>query len=238
MTIFSHFLNLLFPPQCLNCDVLVPTHGTLCLPCWQKVAFITEPMCTRCGLPFDYKMGEDALCGECMREQPDYSRARSAFKYDEHSKSLILKLKYHDQLQLAPIYGAWLAKAGKELVAASDVIVPVPLHYWRFVGRRYNQSALLAQALAKASGLMLLPDGLVRTRRTPPQAGLTRTQRLNNVKGAFATNPRHTARLKGKTVLLVDDVMTTGATLNQCAKALLKAGTQSVNVLTLSRTME
>lgn len=214
----------------------MPTNGTLCQPCWQQVAFITDPMCSCCGLPFDYKMGEDVQCGECMRERPEYSRARAAFKYDEHSKSLVLKLKYHDQLQLAPIYGAWLAKAGKELVSASDVIVPVPLHYWRFVGRRYNQSAMLAQALAKNTGLTMLPDALVRTRRTPPQAGLTRAQRLDNVKGAFTVHARFAERIKGKTVLLIDDVMTTGATLNQCTKALLKAGAQSVNVLTLART--
>lgn len=182
-------------------------------------------------------MGEGALCGECLHEHPDYSRARAAFKYDEHSKSLVLRLKYHDQLQLAPVYGAWLAKAGKDLAAASDIIVPVPLHYWRFVWRRYNQSALLAQALAKNTGLAMLPDALIRTRRTPPQAGLTRTQRYDNVKGAFAANPRYVGRIKGKTVLLIDDVMTTGATLEQCTKALLKAGARSVNALTLARTV-
>jgi ComF family protein len=230
-------LDLFFPPQCLNCETLVPTHGTLCLSCWQQVQFIADPMCGRCGLPFEYTMGEHALCGECMRAEPSFSRARSAFRYDEHSKSLILKLKYHDQLQLAPIYGTWLAKAGKELVAASDVVVPVPMHYFRFISRRYNQSALLAKSLAKHAGLSYVPDGLKRIRRTPPQAGLTRAQRIDNVKGAFATHPRHTSSLKGKSILLVDDVMTTGATLEQCAKALLKSGAQSVNVLTLARTV-
>jgi ComF family protein len=233
----SALLNLLFPPQCLSCDALVPTHGTLCLTCWQKVSFITEPFCACCGLPFEFALGDGALCGECLREHPPFSRARAALRYDEHSKSLILKLKYHDQSYLSRIYGAWLAKAGAEMLAASDVIVPVPLHYWRFVSRRYNQSALLAQSLSKACGLPCLPDGLLRTRKTASQAGLTRAQRFDNVRGAFTANRKHAAKLAGKSVLLVDDVMTTGATLEQCCKALLKAGASTVNVLTLARTV-
>ncbi len=230
-------LNLLFPPQCLNCDALVPTHGTLCMECWNQIQFITDPLCSCCGLPFEYKMGEDVLCGECMRERPAYSRGRAAFKYDEHSRQLILRLKYQDQAWLATIYGKWLMAAGKELVAASDVIIPVPLHYWRFVGRRYNQSALLASALAKTSNLPILSDALRRTRRTTPQTGLTRKQRADNVRGAFTINSRYADSLKGKSVLLIDDVMTTGSTINVCTKTLLKAGAQQVNILTLARTV-
>ncbi len=229
-------LNLLFPPQCPICDTLVSDHGALCLACWQQVHFITEPFCACCGLPFEYSLGENALCGECLRERPPFSRARACVRYDEHSKRLVLSLKYHDQAYLARIFGSWLAKAGGELIRASDIIIPVPLHYWRFVSRRYNQSALLAQALAKTCGLPHLPDGLLRTRKTLSQTGLSRAQRENNVRGAFAANPKHLATLKGKSVLLMDDVFTTGATIEACTKALLKAGASSVNVLTLART--
>ncbi|MDX2112917.1 MAG: ComF family protein [Alphaproteobacteria bacterium] len=167
---------------------------------------------------------------------PPFSRARACVRYDEHSKRLVLLLKYHDQAYLARIFGSWLAKAGGELIRASDMIIPVPLHYWRFVSRRYNQSALLAAALAKTCGLPHLPDGLTRTRKTLPQTGLSRSQRENNVRGAFAANPKHLATLKGKSVLLMDDVFTTGATIEACTKALLKAGSSTVNVLTLART--
>jgi len=232
----GQILNLFFPPQCLNCRALVTANGTLCLECWQNVRFITDPLCHCCGHPFDFDLGAGALCGECMREAPPFAMARAAFRYDEHSRALVLRLKYGDQLQLAPVYGAWLAKAGKELVAASDVIVPVPLHYWRFVGRRYNQSAVLAAALSKKTGLLLLPDALKRTRRTQPQASLTRRQRLDNVHGAFAPHPHHGITLKGKSVLLIDDVMTSSATASACSEALLKAGARAVHVLTLART--
>lgn len=228
-------LNLLFPPQCLNCECRVPTHGTLCLSCWENIRFISEPMCACCGLPFEYAVDKNTLCGECLNEHPPYSRARAAFVYDEHSRSLILKLKYQDDTYLAKTYGPWLSKAGAELLAASDVIIPVPLHYWRFVARRYNQSALLANMLAKFATKPVLLDGLRRTRATEQQTGLTKSQREDNVRGAFSIHPKHATNIKGKSVLLIDDVITTGATLRHCTKALLKAGASQVNVLTLAR---
>jgi len=228
-------LDLLFPPQCLSCHAQVSTHGTLCLDCWQKIQFITDPCCSCCGYPFEYAMGEGALCGECLRERPPYAKARAVFRYDEHSRALVTRLKYADQTQLASVYGAWLAKAGKELIAMSDVIIPVPLYYWRFVGRRYNQSALLAAALSKHCGLPVVFDGLKRIRHTKPQPGLTYRQRQENVKGAFVMPLKRADRLKDKSILLIDDVMTTSATVSQCAKILLKGGVMRVNALTLAK---
>jgi ComF family protein len=216
----------------------VPAHGTLCISCWQRIKFIGEPMCACCGLPFDYDIGDAALCAACLHDRPPYDRARAAFNYDEHSRRLVTRFKYSDQTQLARIYGAWLAKAGSELLTGTDIITPVPLHYWRFVHRRFNQSALLAHSLAKNTGIRNLPDTLKRTRRTLPQAGLTRKQRVANVRGAFTVNPRHASTIKGKNILLVDDVLTTGSTLEQCAKTLLKAGATQVNVLTLARAIK
>lgn len=228
-------LDIVFPPQCLNCHTLVPTHGTLCLSCWQQLRFITDPYCHCCGLPFDFALGKDALCAECMRDLPPFAQGRAVFRYDEASRALVTRLKYTDQTQLAAVYGIWLAKFGKELVERCDVIVPVPLHYWRFVGRRYNQSALLAQALARHCALPVIPDGLKRIRATRPQPGLTQKQRQDNVRGAFAVHPKHVGALRGKNILLIDDVMTTSATVSQCAKTLIKSGALQVNVLTLAR---
>jgi len=229
-------LDFIFPPQCLTCEALVPAHGTLCLTCWQGVKFIDEPMCYCCGQPFEYTIGERALCGECIKELPPFARARSVFVYDEHSRALVTKLKFSDQLYLATVFGPWLAKIGAEMIGMSNLIVPVPLHYWRFVGRRYNQAALLAEALSKKTHLPVLPDALIRKKHTPPQTGLSRRQREDNVKGAFAINPRHKDTVKGKHILLIDDVLTTGATLSACARSLIKAGAMQVNVLTLART--
>lgn len=230
-------LDFLFPPQCLSCQALVAAHGTLCLACWKEVPFIAAPQCACCGLPFEYALGEDALCGECLKEMPPYAKARAVFVYNDTSKELVHKLKYNDQLHLAAVYGPWLAKAAGELLPACDIIVPVPLSWRRFVGRRYNQAALLADALAKKTGLPVLPDALERARHTPPQTGLSRNQREKNVSGAFKINKKYKKDLTDKTVLLVDDVMTTGATLGACAATLLKAGAKEVNVLTLARTL-
>jgi ComF family protein len=233
----TRLLNIFFPPQCLNCDIRVPTHGTLCIPCWQKIQFISEPMCHCCGFPFEYDIGNEALCGACLFERPSYAHARAAFRYDEHSSKLVTRFKYSDHTHLARVYSVWLAKAAGELLAQSDIIIPVPLHYFRFVHRRFNQSALLAHALSKKTNIKHRPDIIKRKRNTASQTGLTRSQREKNVKGAFSISERGKRIIKGKKILLVDDVMTTGSTIEQCAKSLIKAGAMQVNVLTLARTV-
>ncbi|NBO18234.1 MAG: ComF family protein, partial [Proteobacteria bacterium] len=211
------------------------TAGALCAECWERVVFLSEPDCAACGHPFEYAQLGAALCAGCMADPPPYTQARAVLRYDEHSRALITRLKYADQGQLAAGYGAWLAARGQALLAHSDVIVPVPLHYWRFVQRRYNQSALLAYALAKKCPLKVIPDALTRTRHTRPQAALSRQQRQKNVRGAFAITARHAQALAGKRVLLIDDVMTTAATIHECTKALLGGGAAEVRVLTLAR---
>jgi ComF family protein len=228
-------LNLFFPPQCLICDALVPENGTLCIACWQAVPFISKPMCACCGLPFEYAVDENTLCGECLQERPGYSRARSVFAYNDTSRSLILKLKFQDEMGFSAILSKWLAQTGQELIAASDLIVPVPLHYFRLVRRRYNQSSLLAAHLAKLSQLPMNQQALKRVKATTPQSGLSENQRKENVKRAFEVgNPD---AVKNKSVLLIDDVMTTGSTIDACTKVLLETGASAVNVLTLARTI-
>ena len=177
--------------------------------------------------------GAEVLCAACLESPPLFRQARAALIYDDASKALILRFKHGDQLQAVRVLTPWLAEAGAELIAQADVFVPVPLHRWRLLKRRYNQSALLAARLARQSGKAAAVDALVRVRATPPQGHLKRAERAANVRGAFRV--RDARAIAGKRVLLVDDVMTTGATLNACAGALLDAGALSVDVLCVAR---
>jgi len=225
----------LLPPQCLACGVLVEGHGVLCPSCWEQVAFTAPPYCDACGVPFPFNAGPGALCGACTRAPPPFHRARSVLAYDQASRRLVLAFKHGDRTDSAPAFGRWMARAGADAIAESDLVAPVPLHWTRLFARRFNQAALLAHQVGRLSGLMVVPDLLVRRRRTPSQGKLSPSARRRNLRGAFAVRPRRARLAEGKRVLLVDDVFTTGATVNACARTLLRAGADAVNVLTLAR---
>lgn len=229
-------LDAVLPPQCLSCAAVTDTPGKLCPTCWAKITWLAAPLCHRCGAPFEFESGSDALlCGACLRAPPAFDRARAVFRYDDAGRGLILAFKHGDRLHGVPAFGAWLARAGAELLADADLIVPVPLHWTRLAWRRYNQSALLANAAARIAERQCVPDLLVRLRRTQQQGDMGRTERRRNVRRAFAVAPRYTALLGGKRVVLVDDVLTTGATAEECVRALLDAGAAAVDLLTLAR---
>ena len=230
-------LNILFPPRCTSCGVAADAAHTLCSECWGKLHFITKPQCSCCGHPFGVAAQDDMLCGACLRELPLYDKARAALHYNEHSKNHVIGLKFNDRSEALPIYAEWMKAAAGEILEGVDFIVPVPLHRLRLWRRRYNQAALLAYALAKITALPVIPDALLRVKRTPPQSDLTRLQRLDNVIGAFRVNEKYAARISGSVIVLIDDVMTTGATLKECTKKLQKAGAREVRVLTLARTV-
>ena len=233
----SFAVNAVFPARCPSCNVHVEEHGKLCTECWKRVTFISEPQCTCCGNPFAFPMDAGSLCGECIQELPPFAKARAVFKYDEHTAKFITGFKFHDRTFMGPVLARWMAQSGRELLAEAEVIMPVPLHRRRLWERKFNQSAMLVQHIAKLSHKTAELEGLVRTRYTTPQSELTRKQRLKNVRGAFSVNPKRVAQVQDKNVLLVDDVMTTGSTLKACAKVLLKAGAKQVNVLTAARTV-
>ncbi|HKR18535.1 MAG TPA: ComF family protein [Stellaceae bacterium] len=228
-------LDLLLPPRCLKCGVEIGGNGALCAECWRGIAFLHPPCCARCGLPFEIDLGAEAICGACARETPLYARARAALRYDEASRTLVLAFKHGDKLQLAPALGRFMRRAGAELLATCDVIAPVPLHWTRLFTRRYNQAAILAHALVRDGGPPVVADLLERRRATPPQGRSGRTERRRNVRGAFSL--KRSRAVTGRRVLLVDDVLTTGATVSECARTLLDAGAESVDVLTLARTV-
>lgn len=236
--LMGQVVDTFFPANCPACGDAVTDPHALCAACWGKMEFISEPMCHHCGLPFEYHVGEHGICGECMAAPPAFTRARSVFKYNDLSRSQVLAFKFHDRTQLAPLFGQWLAQASSQaFIAQCEMIIPVPLHYRRLVARRYNQAVLLAQALARHVQLPVHSHLLLRRKATTPQSGLSRAGREANVRGAFTVPKQLRPQLRGKKVLLIDDVMTTGATLSACARALHDAGVVDVYVLTLARTV-
>ena len=228
-------LDALLPPRCVSCEAPVESQGRLCADCWGKVRFLEEPMCACCGVPFEFAHGAGTLCGACAATAPRFRRARSVFVYDDGSREIVLRFKHADRTDAAPVFGAWLARAGAAMLARAEVVAPVPLHRARLFRRRYNQAALLANAAGRAAGVAVAADLLQRVRNTPVQGGLSRVQRYANVRGAFRVRPGRRAAVDGRVVVLVDDVMTTGATADSCARALLGAGAVHVDVLTLAR---
>lgn len=228
-------VDIVLPPRCLGCGELVAEPGAVCPACWGGIDFVAAPMCGCCGLPFDYDEGADAVCGECARRIPLYGRARSVMIYNDASRRLVLAFKHADRTDAAPAWGEWLARAGADLLADADLLVPVPLHRRRLIARRYNQAALMAQALGRRTGVPVMVDALRRTRATPSQGRMNRSERERNVAGAFAVRDPRRKKIGGARIVLIDDVMTTGATLTACVGPLLHAGAANVDVLTLAR---
>ena len=223
------------PPRCLACGTVVDEPDALCGRCWGAMTFFAPPWCAVCGLPFPHPMGEGAVCADCARERASWNRARSVMRYDKHSRRLVLALKHGDRTHLAKALGGWMHRAGSDIFDRVDFIVPVPLHWTRLFARRYNQAGLLAHAIHAAGGPPVAPDWLVRRRRTPSQGRLGVLARARNVRGAFVLRPGRS--VKGKRLVLVDDVLTTGATVEECARVLRRGGAGFVGVLTLARAL-
>jgi ComF family protein len=228
-------VDTVLPPRCLGCGAMVADAGAVCPACWGGIDFIAPPMCDSCGLPFAYETGASAVCGECARQPPLFGRARSVMAYTDTSRRFVLAFKHADRTDAAPAWGAWLARAGRELLADADILIPVPLHRRRLIARRYNQAALMAKALSRETGLPVFVDVLRRTRATPSQGRMNRSQRERNVAGAFAVRDSRRSRIQDTRIVLIDDVMTTGATLTACIRPLISAGAANVDVLTLAR---
>jgi ComF family protein len=232
--IFGLALGVALPQLCAACREPVAGEG-LCAACWSKLSFIAPPYCERLGIPFPFDPGPGVLSMEAIADPPAYDRARAAVRFDETARTLVHALKYADRLDLAPIMGRWMANAGRDLTREADVLVPVPLHWRRQWARRFNQSALLAEVVGKASGLRVSHGALRRVKATAQQVGLARAERARNVQGAFAVRPDARIEVAGRRLVLVDDVLTTGATLEACTRALMRAGAAGVDVLVFAR---
>ncbi len=227
-------VRLIYPPQCVACGETVASDFGLCGPCWRDTGFITGTVCDLCGLPLPGE-GEAAICDDCLMIGRPWQQGRAVFLYKETGRKLVLGLKHADRIDLARPAGDWLHRAVKPMLQPGMIVAPVPLHWWRLFTRRYNQSALMSGRLAKLAGLAHCPDLLQRIRPTGTQEGRNREARFGNLSGAIRVHIGRADRVKGAHVLLVDDVMTSGATLTACTEACLAAGAAHVSVCVLAR---
>ncbi|NCP61932.1 MAG: ComF family protein [Alphaproteobacteria bacterium] len=236
-------LQFLLPARCLVCRDVIEEQGHICASCWGDLTFLSDAKCDRCGIPFeviDLKTqdgaGENALtCPSCLKDPPPFHRSVSSLLYDDKSKDLILRFKHGDATHMAPAFGQWLAKAGKDILERTDYLVPVPLHWKRLLKRQYNQAALLVNELEKVCRVPALLEGLERTSHTPTQGYLTKEERHTNVSGKFVVPSKNKNIVNKKVITIVDDVYTSGATAKACAEALQQEGVSEINILTLAR---
>ncbi len=235
--VLQSILRAVLPPQCLACRAPVTEDWALCPDCWRDTPFIAGLVCDGCGtpLPGEEPEGRRVLCDDCLALARPWARGRAAMLYDGTARKLVLALKHGDRLDIARPAGAWLARAAAPILVPGMLVAPVPLHWLRLLARRHNQSALLAAWLARTAGLEHCPDLLVRTRPTGTQEGRSRAARFAALEGAIRPHPRRGARARGRHVLLVDDVMTSGATLAAAAEAARSAGAAEVSVAALAR---
>jgi ComF family protein len=230
-------LDIVYPPACAGCGVLLGSKASLCPHCWSKLGFIERPYCEVLGTPFSHDLGPGILSADAIANPPPFDRLRSVALYDDLARVLVHSLKYRDRTDLAPMMAQWMLRAGDGAVQAADVILPVPLHRFRLLWRKFNQAAELARAIGQASGKPVLINAVRRTKRTRRQIGLDPRAREENVRGAFSVTPEGREALFGRRVVLVDDVYTTGATGAAVTRTLKRAGVTDVTVLTFARAL-
>lgn len=235
---YRRLCDFIAPPHCLVCRAAVGDSGSLCSTCWTALRFIEEPCCPRLGIPFPYDPGPGQVSAAALADPPPWMRARSAVAYDDAAKPVVHALKYRDRHEAASLMTRLMARAGSQLLAESDLVIPVPLHPMRLWRRRFNQAALIAQGLCAGRREAFQPLILKRARSTRPQVGLDHEARRKNVRGAFVVTEQDRKRVSGRRIVLVDDVMTTGATASASTLALQKAGAASVDILTFALVLE
>ncbi len=237
MGVLQSMLDAIYPPSCAMCDAETTTTGQLCAECWQGTRFLRGHVCDRCGAPLSGEVEPGDSCDACLATLRPWSRGRAALAYEGRARTFVLRLKHGDRLDLVPPAAAWMARAGAAIWPETPLLVPIPVHWARRVRRRYNQAAHLARGLSRITGDDVATQALVRTRHTARLVRRGRADRFADLAGAIAPHPRHGAAMAGRNVLLIDDVLTSGATLDAAAVAARAAGAADVRVLALARTL-
>lgn len=227
-------LDFLLPPICYKCRIPLSETNQICSSCWQDINFITQPFCAVKGTPLPFSISKETISAAAIANPPVYRRARSVAEYQGTMRDLIHQFKYHDNHELSDLFATWLERAGAELLHDCDLLIPIPLYRWRLWQRRFNQAAMLSYALANLTGHDVVCDTLIRTKKTKPQVGLTSKERERNIQGAFQIRQENQKKIANKTILLIDDIVTTGVTANTAAKVLIKAGAANVDLLSLA----
>lgn len=229
-------IDYLYPHLCYSCKSII-TQAGLCTQCWNKLKIPSHPQCTICSFPFSYEDSEDSICGNCVKKRPKYDKLYFLFEINEGSKSLIHKFKYYDNQILAKFFAKLMTPLINDIIHEIDYLVPVPIHFRRLIKRKYNQSSILANEIHKITGLKVLNSGLCKTHNTKSQTNFSLTTRIKNVKNSFAVNPLYSDLINNCNILLIDDVYTSGATINECVRVLKKAGAKKLYILTIARTL-
>lgn len=239
MALLQSLVTALYPDQCVSCEALTDAPHGLCGRCWRETPFLEGHACAACAVPLPGAGdGGDDLCDDCIAAPRPWARGHAVLAYEGRAKTFVHRLKYADRTDLARPAAAWMARKLLPVLPVGALILPVPAHRLRLLARRYNQSALIARGVGERLGAEVLVDGLLRTRATPKLDGLTAVERFSCLDGAIRANPLRGDALEGRLVVIVDDVMTSGATLSACAKAAMAAGAARVEVAVLARTVK
>lgn len=230
----KNFIKIIFPSSCFVCDKII-ADGHFCTHDWKKIQFLHYPACEICFWPFGFEVEGKILCAACIKDPPLYFKSICVLKYDEFSKALITKFKYSDKTYIAKYFADLMFNQAREILPGIDIIAPVPLHKLRLMKRKYNQAALIANHFAKLSGKKIINDLLIRVKNTKAQSGLNKKLRSKNIAGAFVLNKKYLPEILGKNILLIDDVITTGATIDACSRVLKKGKVDKVYVVTLAK---